>query len=118
MRLIPFNESLYSDLAFDYNKTLKSYIAKTGREIISITPGFGPFDGYFKITIEDDAGILFSCSELSLDGQGLNEDILDKVTSIISATYSDFAEINSIADLYYIENRFETELSKRLRDAF
>ena len=77
MKLPFLNESLYSDLLFDYNKNLKSYIARTKDESISVTPGFGPFVGYFKVTIEDGSEIL-----------------------------------------YEVKDRFETELSKRLRDRY
>ena len=117
MKLSFLNESLYSDLLFDYNKNLKSYVARTKEEVISVTPGFGPFDGYFRVTIEDDSGVLFDIFYLDLKGSTI-EDELDNVSSIISSVYSEVIDINSIHDIYSIEDRFESELSKRLRDRY
>ena len=117
MKLSFLNESLYSDLLFDYNKNLKSYVARTKDEVISVTPGFGPFDGYFKVTIEDDSGILFDTFYLDLKGSKI-EDELDNVSSIISSVYSKVIDIDSIHDIYSIRDRFESELSKRLRDRY
>ena len=117
MKLSFLNESLYSDLLFDYNKNLKSFVARTKEEVISVTPGFGPFDGYFRVTIEDDSGVLFDIFYLDLKGSTIEVE-LDNVSSIISSVYSEVIDINSIHDIYSIEDRFESELSKRLRDRY
>ena len=117
MKLPFLNESLYSDLLFDYNKNLKSYVARTKDEVISVTPGFGPFDGYFKVTIEDDSGILFDTFYLNLKSSTI-EDELDTISSIISSSYSKVVDIESISDIYSIRDRFESDLSKRLRDRY
>ena len=117
MKLSFLNESLYSDLPFNYDRNLKSYVARTKNEVISVTSGFGPFDGYFKVTIEDDSGILFDTSYLDLKGSTI-EDELDTISSIISSSYSKAVDINSISDIYSIRNRFESDLSKRLRGRY
>lgn len=118
MRLVPFYESLYSDLAFAYHDPSKSYVARTGRETITITPGYGPFDGYFKVSIDDDSGNIFECSELSLNGNELNDAILDEVASIISSTYLEFVDVDSISDLYHAYDKFDHKLSRELRNRF
>ena len=117
MKLSLLNESLYSDLPFDYKKSLKSYVARTKDETISVTPGFGPFDGYFKVMIEDDSGILFDTLYLDLKGSTI-EDELDTVSSIISSAYSKVIDIESISDIYNVMDRFESELRKRLRERY
>ena len=117
MKLPFLNESLYSDLLFDYNKNLKSYIARTKDESISVTPGFGPFVGDFKVAIEDGSEILFDTFYLDLKGSTI-EDELDTISSIISSSYSKAVDIDSIRDIYEVKDIFETELSKRLRDRY
>ena len=117
MKLVLLRESSYSDLLFDYNKTLKSYIARTRVETVSVTPGFGPFDGYFKLMIEDDSGVLFDTFTFSLNGSTI-EDELDSISSIISSTYSKSVDIDSISDIYGVKDRFESELKKRLSDRY
>ena len=117
MKLSLLNESLYSDLPFDYDRNLKSYIARTKNEVISVTPGFGPFDGYFKVTIEDDSDILFDTFYLDPKGSTI-EDELDNISSIISSAYSKVANIESISDIYSVMDRFKSELRKRLLERY
>lgn len=117
MILTRLNESLYSNLKFTYDKTTKSYVAGTGTETITIAPGFGPFEGYFRVVIEDTSGDIFRYSELSMDDKSMDQ-IVNEVSDIIKSVYSRFIHPKSISDIYHMRDRFRDELSNQLYRRF
>ena len=121
MRLIALNESLYSDLVFDYDYRTKSYVARTGREIIRITQGpeaIKSLRDTFSVTIENNSGTLFKCINLKLDDKELDDDVFDTVASLISSVYSEIVDVNSLSDMYDAADKFNNLLANKLYDAF
>ena len=117
MRLVSVNESSYPNLLFTYNKDTKSFVSDTGKEIITVAPGYGPFNGCFRVTIEDNSGVIFQYSELLINGKSL-DDITNEVADIVNLVYIKFSKLRSISDIYHLRYKFNDELSRQLYRRF